>query len=66
MNVYTTALRKVCHKKHVCNGLEEEDVTLDLKDDHGDELANGLYFVDVETHKKGLVKKYVKKCLKLR
>ena len=66
VNVYTTALRKVCHKKHVCNGLEEEDVTLDLKDDHGDELANGLYFVDVETHKKGLVKKYVKKCLKLR
>ena len=66
VTVYTTSFRKICHQKPQCHGLMEEDVDWDLKDDYGAPVANGLYFVELETHQKGLVKKYVQKCLILK
>lgn len=66
VHIYTTGYRKIRHHQHVCKGQEEEDVDWDVKDDHGDELANGLYYAVIETSSHGNVKKYVRKCLILR
>lgn len=66
LSVYTTSLRKVCHLDHVCNNLIQENVEWELKDDQNVPVANGLYFVQIETKAKGVVRKYVTKCLILK
>ncbi|HUO57429.1 MAG TPA: PQQ-binding-like beta-propeller repeat protein [bacterium] len=66
VNVYTTSERRICHQKHDCHGLEEEDLHWDLRDGDGGLAANGLYYVVIETHKDGMVQKYCDKVLILR
>ena len=64
--VYTTSFRKLCERKHECHGGDVEDVDWDLTDDHGNKLANGLYYLEVKTQAQGVARHYIKKLLILR
>lgn len=63
VKVYTPGFRKVCAKRHACNNLAEESVELELKDDQDHPLANGLYYLKIETEYRGTVREYVRRCV---
>ena len=66
LSIYTTALRKVRHQKHPCNGEIERELTWDLKDDCLKQVANGVYFAVIDTQAQGVPQRHIEKVLILR
>ena len=58
--------REISRQDHICSGLTDELVTVNLTDLTGATLANGVYLVEVETVVNGVSNKHVMKCLLLR
>ena len=66
LKVFTTSLREICSKPHDCHGQEEEDLNWDLRDNSGYLVSNGLYYVNLQTQKDGIVENHICKVLVLR
>jgi hypothetical protein len=66
ISIYTTGLRRVCHKGHRCSGGNEEEIIWDLMDDCQKMVANGLYFAVIDTTFNGEHQRRTEKVLILR
>jgi hypothetical protein len=66
VSIYTTGLRKVCHKEHRCNGEKETEIIWDLKDDCKKQVSNGVYYAVIDTQTQGVPQRHIEKVLILR
>ncbi len=64
--ICTMDMRRVCHRVQPCHGEEESELTWDLRDDKGGTVANGVYFLVVDTRCRSDVRRYIEKILVLR
>lgn len=66
VKIYTLNCRLVKKEEHACSGAVEEDIECDPRDTYGAQLANGLYYMVIETNAKGWTKQYIRKLMVLR
>jgi hypothetical protein len=66
IKIYSLGFRLLCHNEHICSGSENEEVDWDLKDDKGERISNGIYYVRSECLVHGQVHRCLKKVMIIR
>jgi len=61
LKVFSSCHRRLKGAQHPCTGASEEEAVCDLRDDKGQGLANGLYFLQVETERQGVKERHLRK-----
>jgi hypothetical protein len=61
LKIFSASMRRLKAAKHPCTGLREEDAVLDLTDEKDCPLANGIYYLQVETKADGRREKHIRK-----